>query len=271
MLKMYGDQIKLESGINRGVSFARNRGTELSTGGYIQYLDSDDLLAPGTLDKRVSALRITSADVAYTDWQKFDLNVDGSMHRLEKIARSMESVNIDPQIACATSFWAPPVALLYRRNIVNAIGGWNEELPIIQDARFLFDAAHKGAEFVRVPGIGAYYRTANIGSLSKKNEYKFVLDVLHNANQIQELWLQETALTERRKLALIGIYDYAARVLFQHDEENFMAALGRLRLLGMKRSMRFTTAAGSLTELFGIRLARKMMGTAQALKKSLRN
>src|SRR4051794_38338760 len=52
---------------NQGPSAARNYGTERSRGEFVQYLDADDLLAPGKLEKQLSALRTSGADVAYGD------------------------------------------------------------------------------------------------------------------------------------------------------------------------------------------------------------
>src|SRR5205807_2009324 len=113
--------------------------------------------------------------------------LDGTRRDGEIVARNMEEIHNDPQIACATDFWAPPAALLYRRHVVDAIGGWNEGLPIIQDARFLFDAAYHNARFVRVPGVSAYYRLSP-GTLSRGNDRKFILDIHRNGCEIQALW-----------------------------------------------------------------------------------
>src|SRR5262245_3491041 len=52
-----------------GVSRARNTGTAASSGAFVQYLDSDDVLArTDTLAARTAALEATGADVAYCDW-----------------------------------------------------------------------------------------------------------------------------------------------------------------------------------------------------------
>src|SRR3954449_13609629 len=50
---------------NQGASAARNLGTTLARGEFIQYLDSDDLLAPGKLELQLRALEASGADVAY--------------------------------------------------------------------------------------------------------------------------------------------------------------------------------------------------------------
>ena len=258
LIRTYFGRVKAEFGPNRGASAARNKGTALASGEFIQYLDADDLLAPNAIEKRLLALLETGADVAYSDWQRFEAGPDGSRLLGEIASRRLEDVNACAEIACATSFWAPPAALLYRRRIVDAIGSWNERLPIIQDARFLFDAARHGASFVHVPGVTAYYRHANT-SLSRGNQQKFVLDVYRNAIEIQSAWESDGPLTEARKSALAGIFDYAARELFRCDMSEFADAAARYKSLSSRR-IGYVPAAHLLSSIMGHQLAYRLLG-----------
>src|SRR6476660_3095578 len=65
LIRSYGDRVRAEFGPNRGASAARNRGTALALGEFIQYLDCDDLLTPDALERRVDVLKKSGADVAY--------------------------------------------------------------------------------------------------------------------------------------------------------------------------------------------------------------
>ncbi|OLE03927.1 MAG: hypothetical protein AUI36_42865 [Cyanobacteria bacterium 13_1_40CM_2_61_4] len=140
----------------------------------------------------------------------------------------MESVDPDPEIAALTHFWCPPAALLYRREIVERIGSWSKDLPIIQDARFLMDAALQRARFAHVPGVGAYYRVHG-HSLSRANASAFLRDCLENAVQVEEFWRQNGGLTDERANAVLQVLSYVTRATFKTDHETFCRALSFAR------------------------------------------
>jgi hypothetical protein len=142
---------------------------------------------------------------------------------------------------------------LYRRHIIDAVGGWREELPIIQDARFLFDAARVGARFVRVDDVTAYYRES-AGSLSRRDPRQFAVEVLKNAREIRALWESEGPLDHDREAALAGIFDSAARNLFALNCAEFEDAVNQFKSLA-KRRFGYPEVAHSLLRLLGYRSA----------------
>lgn len=227
VIKSFGDRLRSEEGVNKGASAARNRGTQLAQGKLIQYVDADDLLMPDALASRVNAMQSENADVAYSDWQRLE-EKKGEFQPGAVISRKIEDVHPDAQIALFTDFWAPPAAILYSREIVKAIGGWNESLPIIQDARFFLDAALMGAKFVYVPGVGCQYRVHKSNSLSRRNRPEFFQDIYRNACQVEAFWQHNGGLTKPRIRALIQVYDLTARSLFMANEQMFKENLHRL-------------------------------------------
>lgn len=200
ILEQFKQEIKIISTLNKGVSHARSLGLSEAKGDYIQYLDADDLLMPGKIEVQLKALLQSGADVAYGDWQQF-IEIENTIKVTQLIKKEIEG---DVEIAVFTDFWCPPAAILYSRNIISKIY-WNENLPIIQDARYFLDAAINGGKFVYTPGIMAQYRTAQKNSLSQRNELAFVSDCLKNAEEVYKIWKKKSNLTPQKKQALIKV------------------------------------------------------------------
>jgi glycosyltransferase involved in cell wall biosynthesis len=216
--------VRLVRSHHSGVSAARNLGTRLAVGLFLQYLDADDLLAPGKIERQLRALEESEADVAYGDWQKLVRTKDGTYTDGEVIARKLNN----PEIDLVTDFWCPPAAYLFRRSIVERIRGWNESLPVIQDARFALDCALHGAKFVYCPGIMARYRVHASGSVSTRDPQAFVRDCLHNALDVEGWWGGHGGVSVERRNALASVYGYVARASFERDRPTFEAAYAAL-------------------------------------------
>jgi glycosyltransferase involved in cell wall biosynthesis len=211
-----------------GPSRARNLGTSLTHGTFIQYLDADDLLAPGKLRIQLELLERTGADVTYGDWCELRDRDDGGVDVGHRWSQRIEA---DPEIALFKGFWCPPATYLFRRSIVDATGGWDEQLPIIQDARFVLDCALRGASFVYWPCLAAYYRVHNGGSVSTRDQRAFTRDCLRNAVDVEAWWREHGGLTADRRAALLQVYGHIARTSFGHDPPIFEHALAALEQL----------------------------------------
>jgi glycosyltransferase involved in cell wall biosynthesis len=201
-----------------GASRARTMGTARSRGPFLQYLDADDVLLPGALRARVDALVETDADVAYSDWVRYEQGPGGEFREAEVNAKSLGP---QPEIQLFTDAWWPPGALLYRRSIVERIGAWREDLPIIQDARFQLDAALMGAQFVHTPGIALRYRVRGGTSLSRRDPRAFLEDCYLNARQIHSRWERDGGLDSERRRALVKVYGHLARAFYPVDRSRF--------------------------------------------------
>ena len=225
-------RLTCESGPNRGVSAARNRGTELAIGRYLQYLDADDLLRPHALQAKFEALEASGADIACTDWQKLIESPSGRFVPGEIHSRKSEELQPALEIAIFQDFWSPPAALLYRREIVDRVGGWNTSLRMTQDGRFLFDAVHCGGQLRHVPGIGADYRIEHGRvSLSRRNPAAFMRCWAEDAFQVEAIWRREGELTTARKDALLRRLGKTTRVLYELDRPAFWTVCRRIQAL----------------------------------------
>jgi glycosyltransferase involved in cell wall biosynthesis len=258
-------------GPNRGASAARTTGTELAEGDFIQYLDADDRLRSEALEYRITALEEASADVAYSAYQRFVEDGEGFSPG-RTVENTLEEVHPDPEIASVGAFWVPPAALTYRREIVEKIGEWNDSLPVIQDARFLQDAAFHGAQFVKVPEVLAEYRDHEDGSLSTQNQETFNRDIWVNARQIEERWRdQQAGLTSPQKKALARAYNHCALNFFGVDRGLYTQAISRLRRLAPAEASDRLNRCVRLEQWFGYTAASVLETGREKAVRSLKN
>lgn len=268
IIRGFGAAIRPIFGPNKGAGAARNTGTSLARGDFLQYLDSDDLLAVDTLRVRLDALESSGADVAHTDWQQLIEQTDGSFQPGAVMRPPVNLITTDAEAATATSqFWAPPAALLYRRSIVEAVGKWREDFKIIQDARFLFDAAACGARFVYVFGVGALYRVRS-NSLSRHSNANFVEECARNAFEIEQLWLSQQSPTKWRMETLYGMWRQLAIATATGGLDGFGAARAGHNRLGARNYA--IEGAWFLRACFGKRCTAAILQWALWCKKLMR-
>jgi glycosyltransferase involved in cell wall biosynthesis len=245
-------QVKLIRTPNQGASHARNLGTSLATGEFVQYLDADDLLAEGKLHAQIEALKTTGADVAYGDWQRLVPDGNGGYADGERVARQMQR---PPELELFGDFWCPPAAYLFRHSIVDQVGQWNEGLPIIQDARFALDCALYGGTFTHCPGVMAYYRQHGEDSLSRRDPLAFNRDIHRNASEVEQWWRSHGGLTKDRTHALVDCYGYVARATYERDRPTFEQVYGDLQRLSPGYVPRLPRHLAMTARLIGYRNA----------------
>lgn len=141
-----------ESGLDKGIADAFNRGISKSTGEIVGILNSDDCLEKGAL-KAV--------------WDLANLNLDGSIYygciRFLDLKRSYSFVR-KPNVK--KMFWRMSVfhpAIFVRRECYEKIGLYKEEYTHAMDAEWCHRAMAMNLSFVEVPSILA---TMSLGGIS---------------------------------------------------------------------------------------------------------
>lgn len=251
----YAPLVRVVRNVGRGVSAARTHGQALARGAFFQFVDADDLLTPRALESRRAALDATGGDVAVSDWVRLT-RVGDAWETGDTQSGGLPRGDDRADVAVLRGFWAPPAAVMYRRSICEAIGGWSPTLPIIQDARFLLDAGRLGGAFVHVAEVGARYRQHAAGSVSTRDPIAFWGDILANAIEVEALWRAAGRLDARQRRALGDVYAGCARVAFTLDRALFESAHAQLERFPDVPKPRFVRAARRLTPIVGYSAAR---------------
>jgi len=133
---------------------------------------------------------------------------------------------INPEIDLVTNFWCHPAVCLFKRKVVEKVGSWNENLPIIQDVRFALDCALTGSDFVYCDIM--VYSIKNKDSLSTSSTNEFIKDCFYNTKDIENIWRTKNELSNEQKLALINSYEFISRVSYLHGNPVFSEAYNKL-------------------------------------------
>lgn len=226
IIRRFGSRVTVVANPGRGASAARNHAMACASGTLFQFLDADDLLHPEAIERRIAALAANAADVAISDWRR--LTEQDGIWQPGAVLSARLPANVPLDLAIFQGYWAPPAAILYRREICTRIGRWCETLPVIQDARFLLDAARLGGRFVHVPGLGADYRQHARGSLSSRSAEHFWMDILRNTREVEAMW-NGTAADPARRRALAATYANCVAAGLRLSRPLFRAGLAELR------------------------------------------
>lgn len=164
------ERIRLIEQENGGLSAARNSGLDQAKGKYIQFLDADDILLLGKIEKQVAFLEQTQADVCvchhsmFTDspdniWENefssstFDLTKEGFLYNWGK------------------TFVIAIHAGLFRMDFLHKYNLFFEErVRALEDWLFWTNLVYHGAKFCELPDKLALYRVHE-SSMTKDKSY----------------------------------------------------------------------------------------------------
>ena len=150
---------------NKGLSATRNVGIRLAEGQYLQFLDSDDILAPDKLQKQVSLLEDTVADVCTCHHDMFN-NCDFE-HRytypLSEASHRFTLKDLGNTFVIAIHNGLFSRSFIIENNVL-----FNEDLRSYEDWLFWATLIVKGAQFIEINEILAHYRI-HLDSMSKQS------------------------------------------------------------------------------------------------------
>lgn len=156
----FGAPVRVIRQENAGPAAARNRGYHESTGEFIHFFDSDDLALKNKHEVQLNTLQRSGADIALGPWVKGSICEMGFEAENQVLQQNGLPGN-DLVKSLLTSWSVIPHACLFRREIINDVGGFPEDLFVGEDQLMFLRCLLSGARVVHSPGTLTLYRTNN--------------------------------------------------------------------------------------------------------------
>jgi glycosyltransferase involved in cell wall biosynthesis len=166
---MAGAKVKVIDQPNKGASAARNAGLSVARGHFIQFLDADDLLAPGKLSEQVSLLAASDPmAISTARWARFNTDPADAVVTESPLFRDMDPVDF-LIIHTSKGTMMHPAAWLVPAKVIGKAGTWNEGLSLNDDGEYFSRVILAARKVVHAPGSLSLYRSGLDHSLSGRS------------------------------------------------------------------------------------------------------
>lgn len=143
VLRKYDKDITWVSEPDNGQTHAINKGLRMAGGDFITYLNSDDILLPGTIPAVVEAFtKRPDIDFLYGDYQIIDVRGNHLLSR--------KTINFDKNVLMFGRALIAQPASFFRKSVVDKIGLFDENYDFCMDVEFWIRAVLKGIKFHRI-------------------------------------------------------------------------------------------------------------------------
>lgn len=162
--------VRVLTQINSGASHARNHALREARGDFLQFLDADDLLAPGKIAAQVALLTARPpGTLATCAWGRFTDTPTGAQFVDDAVFRDFAPLDF-LILAADTGAMMHPSAWLVPRAVATRAGPWDESLTLNDDGEYFcrVSLASTGIAFCADTAARSYYRSGQPGSLSQQ-------------------------------------------------------------------------------------------------------
>ncbi|SOD18622.1 glycosyltransferase family 2 protein [Pedobacter xixiisoli] len=248
--------------VNRGPSFSRNFGANISTAKYIQFLDADDWITPEKIKVQYQkAVALNFPSFVCSDWAR--VTFDSDYQNLEVIQAYQPNLEEPTLINILIHFFPLMSGLILKQDFID-INGFNEEMRLIEDVNLairLFSLKERFYYFKSDPLF--FYRVNNPNSLSNSNELEFWKSNLDNYKLCFDLAEKKYSLEKIQEYRSISFRVIWLTFLKSCEIKNIIFINETIKELHKtERPINLTLKHGKtflLTKLIGLKLASKLL------------
>lgn len=177
--------------LRQGASVSRNLGLKFARGEYIQFLDSDDILAEDKLEKQIISLKkenkktISVCKTHCFKEKKDDVILDIDRLDYRDFSTSEEYFDVIGEIG---GYYAPE-SFLISKELIDFSGHWNENLTLNDDGEFFFRIIHNSNKIVFINDTFVRHRENTGNNLSMLNSFQKATSLVNSWKIIEILYI----------------------------------------------------------------------------------
>lgn len=174
---------------NRGEAAARNAGVRESRAPFVTFLDADDIVSPGALEPRLAHLKANPGDAAAAGLPARLIGEDGAVlaEVFERMAAKLTfPFRLTDAFYRVGKFFPVSCSLyMYRRELFERVGPYDETLPVAPDCDFHFRALKSvSIPVLRVPVFDRRLHASNLSLTGQGRAMSFRPEILETVRAI---------------------------------------------------------------------------------------
>ena len=202
---------------NQGQVYAINKGFSVAKGEYIRFLDSDDFLAKGTIDKQFKKAFDSDADLIYSRVDCFEQNT-GKITECEEVGIWKDFLELQLSNRYGSHF----LGMLFHRRLIEQVPR-RPEFAFREDRMFLLEIGLLKPKLAMVEGCAGYWvqhpqqmqgnykgLASQVSNWQHLNIYKKILRILERDGQLTEA---------RKKASCTVLWSLAHWIAKEHLKE----------------------------------------------------
>jgi glycosyltransferase involved in cell wall biosynthesis len=266
--------IKVITQENKGASAARNKALSFAQGGYIQWLDADNLLAPDKISQQMKYVSSIENDriLFSSAWGRFYYRYQKAIFSPTSLWTDLTPLEWIYRKLSENNVYIVPECYLVSRVLTEMAGPWNENLSLDDDGEY-FNRIVMSSEMIKfIAEARSFYRTGNLSSLSnlvKRSDEKLESQFSSICAQISSLLSLEDSL--RTRSACIQYLQRNLIYFYPEKKDIIIRAQKLARELGGNLSVpKLKWKYSFFKNLFGWTMAKKMVFKLSTVKLLLR-